>query len=166
MARVGSWPVATKLVALCVGVAIVLSISLTGIGYVKASQGLQAQADFALSSDAQLVGSGIDDWAGEHLRSAAAMASVPAVKRLIAQGDATPAEDRHAVEEVLAGLMVGSGDGDSFTISDHTGVAIATNKKENVGRDFKSRDFFQQAMLGHKMVLVMAKNIFTLASSL
>ena len=68
--RVWSLPVATKLVALSVGISVVLSVSLTAIGYAKASQGLHAQAEFALSSDAQLVATGIDAWSSHHLHSA------------------------------------------------------------------------------------------------
>jgi len=53
--RLRTWPVAAKLVGLCVGVAAAVAIGLTSLGYTLASGGLKQQAEAALWSDGLLV---------------------------------------------------------------------------------------------------------------
>src|SRR5215475_12459260 len=65
--RIRTWPVAAKLVGLCVGVAAVLAVSLTALGYTQASTGLKQQAEAALYSDGLLVAHEVDAWHDRNL---------------------------------------------------------------------------------------------------
>ena len=53
--RIRTWPVATKLVALCIGIAVSVAVGLTALGYTQAAAGLKQQAEAALGSDGLLV---------------------------------------------------------------------------------------------------------------
>src|SRR5262249_21602819 len=67
--RIGDWPMALKLVLHTAGLAAALAVGLTAMGYIQAAQGLSERAEAALSSDALVVTTAIDDWNTQHLAS-------------------------------------------------------------------------------------------------
>jgi hypothetical protein len=53
---------ALKLIAYTVGLGAALAVGLTAMGYIQAAQGLSERAEAALSADALVVTTAIDDW--------------------------------------------------------------------------------------------------------
>ncbi len=94
--RVPTWPVAAKLVGLCVGVAAVLAIGLTALGYTQASAGLKQQAEAALYSDGLLVANEVDSWHDKNTTGVEELAEMPWVQRTLSAGVAAadPADVR------------------------------------------------------------------------
>src|SRR5215208_2811778 len=88
--RFADWPLATKTVVVCVGLAAALALVLTTMGYLQASRGLREQAEAALHSDALLVADAIDNWHGERLGDLEILARLPAIRRVL-EPDASPA---------------------------------------------------------------------------
>src|SRR5437867_7827441 len=84
--RVPTWPVAAKLVGLCVGVAAVLAIGLTALGYTQASAGLKQQAEAALYSDGLLVANEVDSWHDKNSTGVEELAEMPWVQRTLSAG--------------------------------------------------------------------------------
>ena len=88
---VRTWPVAAKLVALCVGVAAAVAIGLTALAYTLASGGLKQQAEAALWSDGLLVANQIDAWNAKRLSEVKSLAALPAVRLVEIACTAAPA---------------------------------------------------------------------------
>src|SRR5919198_1885331 len=82
--RFADWPMALKLIAYCAGLAAALAVGLTAMGYIQAAQGLSERAEAALSSDALVVTTAIDDWNTQYLSSLQSVARLPSVARLLA----------------------------------------------------------------------------------
>src|ERR1700694_3462609 len=76
------WPVATKIIGLCLGASAALTIGLTAMGYLQARQGLQQQAQTALGLDAQIVTNAIDAWHVRRWHDLQVMADMPAIQRV------------------------------------------------------------------------------------
>src|SRR5689334_15352916 len=86
------WPVAIKFIALCVGTSAALAIGLSSMGYLEARDGLQQQAQSALTSDALIVTNGIDDWHARRWHDLQLVASMPVVQRVVAAGSVQAAD--------------------------------------------------------------------------
>src|ERR1051326_9054956 len=91
--RVRTWPVAAKLVGLCVGIAASVAVGLTVLGYTQASAGLKQEAEAALWSDGLLVANQVDAWNLKRSSDVQALAALPAVQRVLVAGpDALPVD--------------------------------------------------------------------------
>jgi len=70
------------------------------------------------------------------------------VQRAVASG-----ADTQSADEVIDAFKARQADPDvTFTIDNTDGIAVSTNKRENLGRSFKSRDFFGEALKGHSFI--------------
>src|SRR5690349_22249371 len=100
--NVRSWPVATKIIGLCVGVAAAVAVGLTVLGYTQASAGLKQQAEAALGSDSLLVASEVDAWNAKRLDDVQSLAALPAARRVLEVGldHATPS-DVQSLQEAM-----------------------------------------------------------------
>jgi C4-dicarboxylate-specific signal transduction histidine kinase len=147
--RIGDWPLATRLVALSMGIAGILALTLILLGYAHSSAGLHQQADTALGSDALLVVNFIDTWNTERLGDLYALAAMPVVRRVVALGPAAAGpEDVSAAQgalEAVAGAAPGT---DSIGIVDRDGMIVVSSTPDSLGNRVPQRDFFQAAMQG------------------
>ena len=86
--HIGHWSVATRIVVACVGIALVFAGSVTAIGYLKASAGLNEQGQARLESDAVIVTTAMDLFISKHQDIGHAVARLPLVVRVLTAGDA------------------------------------------------------------------------------
>ncbi len=107
----GDWPLAAKVVLLCVTLSAALAVVLTVMGYRQASDGLHQQAEAAVGSDAQLVANTVDGWNAKRLSDVQAAASLPVMRRILEAGSsprpevesiAATAEDNSAATEEMS----------------------------------------------------------------
>src|SRR5919197_491687 len=138
------WPLAARLVLLCVGVTGALAAGLTAMGYSQAERGLAQQAEAALGSDALVVTSSVDSWVDGHLHDLEVLGKASSVQRLLASGrDAVSADDMHSVQDSLYSLVAATPGVDSVAIIDLSGKFIAGNLDKEVGTEVPFRDYFQ-----------------------
>ena len=152
LARVGDWPIATKVVALCVGVAVALTIVLTTISYLQAAAGLREQADAALRSDAQLTVSAADAWNTERINQLKTLGGLPEVQQILKDGPDRHPEAVAFVQAVVASMNANDPDVEVLNIMDTTGTTILSNNPRSQGQNFKQRDYFQVAMRGETFI--------------
>jgi len=150
--RIRTWPIATKLVALCIGIAVSVAIGLTALGYTQAAAGLKQQAEAALGSDGLLVASQVDAWNSKRLSDVQALAALPAVRRVLEAGvDADPV----TVQAALDAMEVIRASGDdvlSMSLLDSSGTIVLSTLAPNVGKNLKQRDYFNAAMNGNSFI--------------
>ena len=138
------WPLAARLVLLCVVVTGMVAAGLTVMGYSQAARGLAQQAEAALGSDALVVSTTIDAWADEHLHELALFSKTASLQRLLASGrDAARPEDVLGVQDSLYSLVAASPGIDSVAVIDLNGRFIASNLEQEVGTEVPFRDYFQ-----------------------
>jgi methyl-accepting chemotaxis protein len=151
--RFGTWPVAAKLVALCVGVAAALAIGLTALGYTQASTGLRQQAEAALGSDALVVGTQVDDWNARRLEDVESLAALPSVRRVLEEGvNANPSDVQAAQDAMNVVRAAGGDDVLSISLMDNGGTIVMSTLPPNVGKNLKQRDYFQAGMRGESFI--------------
>lgn len=144
--RLGDWPLATRIAALCIGVAAALAVGLTLLGYAQARRGLQEQAEAALGADALLVSSSIDAWHTHELADLQMVAGFPAVGRLLADGPAAPPMDVAAAQDLvnaLAAVRTGA-----VSLVDPRGDVVLSSNPAARNLNVTQRDYFQEAMKG------------------
>ena len=151
--RVPTWPVAAKLVGLCVGVAAVLAVGLTALGYTQASAGLKQQAEAALYSDGLLVANEVDSWHDKNTTGVEELAEMPWVQRTLSAGVAAadPADVR-ATQEAMNIMRTRGDDVLSISLMDSSGTMIISTLPGNVGKNLKQRDYFQAGMRGEHFI--------------
>src|SRR5205814_1178876 len=81
----GDWPLAGKIVLLTVSACIIVIVVLASLGYRQAADGLEDQAEHALSSDALLVTQAVDTWNTIRLNELKVIATSLAARRFLAQ---------------------------------------------------------------------------------
>ena len=151
--RVRTWPVAAKLVALCVGVAAVLAVGLTALGYTQASTGLKQQAEAALGSDSLLVANQVDDWNAKRLSDVQSLAALPSVRRVLESGvDAASPSDLQAAQDAMDVIRAGGNDVLSISLMDADGTIVLSTLPPNVGKNLKQRDYFQAGLRGQSFI--------------
>jgi methyl-accepting chemotaxis protein len=150
--RIADWPIATKVVALCVGVAVALTIVLTTISYLKAAAGLREQADAALRSDAQLTVSAADSWNTERINQLKSLGGLPAVQAILKDGPEAHPEAVATVQAIVASMKANDPDVEVLNIMDTTGTTLVSNNPRSQGQNFKQRDYFQAAMRGETFI--------------
>jgi len=166
--RFRTWPVAAKLVALCVGVAAALAVGLTFLGYTQAANGLKQQAEAALASDALLVANDVDGWHAKHMSDVEALASLGVVQRVLEAGgpaNANPA-DVQATQDALYTMRAVGTDILSISIMDSTGTIVMSTLAPNVGKNLKQRDYWQIGMRGDRFISGVAVALTDGATSL
>ncbi len=146
------WSLSTKVVALSVALCVVLASGLTTMGYVQASDGLRAQAEAGLKSEAQLVATNVDDWNAKRLSDVEAAAALPVVRRVLEAGSSATSEDRQQALDALQALKDSGKDVAIISLFDQTGTIVLSTNKSNVGQNFKQRDYFQEAMKGNDFI--------------
>jgi methyl-accepting chemotaxis protein len=152
LARIGDWPIATKVVALCVGVAVALTIVLTTISYLQAAAGLREQADAALRSDAELTVNAANGWNTERINQLRTLAGMPEIQRILKDGpDANP-EAVNVIQAIVASMKANDPDVEVLNIMDTTGTTVVSNNPRSLGQNFKQRDYFQAAMRGETFI--------------
>jgi methyl-accepting chemotaxis protein len=143
-----NWPVAAKMIGLCVGVSAALAVGLTGIGYFQAVHGLQAQAETALQADARLVASGAEAWNTQKLSGLLALARFPSVQRVLEAGPAAQPQDMAASQEAFSSLDAADQDVDSIALADGNGTFVVKSNSADKGTYVKDRDYFQAGLAG------------------
>jgi hypothetical protein len=127
LARIGDWPIATKVVALSVGVAVALTIMLTTISFLQAAAGLREQADAALRSEAQLTVSAADAWNAERINQLKTLGGLPEVQQILQDGPDAHPEAVAFVQAVVASMRANDPDVEVLNIMDTTGNTILSN---------------------------------------
>lgn len=103
------------------------------MGYIQAAQGLSERAEAALSSDALVVTTAIDDWNAQHLSSLATVSRLHAVVRLLSiASDPMLAEDEETASESLSALAAPGEDVESVIVADATGKVLLSNHADEV----------------------------------
>src|ERR1700694_1303093 len=112
------WPLATKIIGLCVGASAALTIGLTAMGYVQARQGLQQQAQAALGLDAQFVTNAIDTWHAQRWHDLKVLAAMPAIQRVVEAGSVAAADpsDVQVAQDAVNALAANSPEVDSVAL--------------------------------------------------
>ena len=149
---VRTWPVAAKLVGLCVGVAAAVAIGLTMLGYTLASAGLKQQAEAALYSDGLLVSNQVDGWNARSLSDIQSLAALPAVRRMLEAGPAADPTDVRAAQDALDIVRAAGEDVLSISMLDSGGTIVLSTLPPNVGKNLKQRDYFQAGMTGQSFI--------------
>ncbi len=148
-----NWSIAAKIWAPCIAVGVVVAAVLTGIGYMQASSALRTQAEATLTADGQVVADQVDAWSSARAHDAQTIAHLPVVQQLLAPGaDSNKALQQQTIENIASLVAVSTKDVENFTVANMKGTAVATNKSENMGRDFSGRDYFQVASKGSDFV--------------
>jgi methyl-accepting chemotaxis protein len=150
--RVRTWPMAAKLVGLCVGVAAAVAIGLTILGYTQASAGLKQQAEAALWSDGLLVANQVDAWNSKRLADIQSLAALPAVRRALEAGPAADPADVTAAQDAMDTFRQSSDDVLSISMLDAGGTIVMSTLPPNVGKNLKQRDYFQASMRGQAFI--------------
>ena len=151
----GHWPVAVKFIALCVGTSAALAIGLSSMGYLQARAGLQQQAEAALTSDALIVTSAIDDWHARRWHDLQLVAAMPAVQRVVAAGSIAAAHpaDVKTAQDALNSVAAGSPEIDSVALIEPTQAEFfMTTDKASLGNKSPQRDYVQEALKGRLFV--------------
>ena len=144
--RVGDWPLATRIAALCIGVAAALAIGLTILGYAQARHGLQEQAEAALSADARHVTGTVDAWHTQELANIQMVAGFPATGRLLADSPAAAPTDVAAAQDLvnaLASVRTGA-----VSLVDPQGNVVLSSNPAARSLNVAQRDYFQEAIKG------------------
>src|ERR1700687_3416479 len=150
--HVGHWSVATRIVVACVGIALVFAGSVTAIGYLKASAGLNEQGQARLESDAVIVTTAIDQLNSKHQEIGHAVARLPLVVRVMTAGDAVTTDDRAAIN-ALAVSLTASIDGETgVSFDDANGILAFGNNPATIGLKVDQRDYFKAAMQGRDFI--------------
>jgi hypothetical protein len=145
--RVQHWPLAAKIIGLCVTTATVLAIVLTSMAYLQASHALQRQADAALASDGQLVANSIDAWHEQHLKAVLALAKLSVVHDALTSE--APDEDPSvpAADQALTAVSQAYPDSTSFGLLGLDGLfALSSDPAEFKVTTAKSRDYFVEGL--------------------
>jgi methyl-accepting chemotaxis protein len=150
--RVRTWPVAAKLVGLCVGVAASLAFGLTILGYTQASSGLKQQAEAALWSDGLLVANQVDAWNAKRLSDVQQLAALPAVRRAVEAGADADPHDVQAAQDAMEVARASADDVLSVSVLDSSGTITLSTLPPNVGKNLKQRDYFQVGMSGQSFI--------------
>ncbi len=149
--RISDWPMALKLIVYTVGLAAALAVGLTAMGYIQAAQGLSERAEAALSADALVVTTAIDDWNAQRLSSIQIIARLPAVWRLLAsEPDAMLVEDEQTARESLSALDAPGEDVESVVIAAANGRVVLSNRAEEIGSDVRLHEDFRVAVAEHR----------------
>src|SRR6266851_488514 len=146
--RLKSWPVAAKIIALCVGVAAAVAVGLTALGYTQAAYGLKQQAEAALWSDGLLVSDQVDAWNSKRLSDVQSLANLPAVSRILEAGPNADPADVQAAQDAMNVIRAAGDDVISISLLDSDGTIRISTLAPNVGKNLKQRDYFQAAMHG------------------
>jgi methyl-accepting chemotaxis protein len=147
-----SWPLAAKIVALCVGTAAAVAIGLTALGYTQASAGLKEQAEAALGSDGLLVANQVDAWNSKRLADVQSLASLPAVRRALELGANADPTDVQAAQDAMDVIRKSGDDVLSISLIDSDGTIRLSTLPPNVGKNLKQRDYFQAGMQGQSFI--------------
>ncbi len=164
--RIRTWPVATKLVALCIGIAVAMAVGLTALGYTQAAAGLKQQAEAALGSDGLLVANQVDAWNAKRLSDVQSLAALPAVRRALEGGQAVNPKSVQAAHDAMDVIGASSDDVLSISLLDSGGTIVVSTLAPNVGKNLKQRDYFQAAMNGHSFISGVAVALTDGATSL
>ena len=150
--RVRTWPVAAKIVGLCVAIAASIAVGLTALGYTQASAGLKQQAEAALWSDGLLVADQVDNWNAKRLSDVQSLAALPAVRRALEGGSAADPADVQAAQDAMNVMRAAGDDVLSISILDSGGTIVMSTLPPNVGKNLKQRDYFQASMKGRTFI--------------
>ncbi len=148
----GNWSLAAKVVVLCVAISAVLAVVLTAMGYRQASEGLRQQAEAAVTSDAQLMANSVDDWNAKRLSDVEAAAALPVMQRVLEAGSSPKAEDIKGAEDALKALRESGKDVAIISLLNQEGTIVVSTRQDNVGKNFKQRDYFTEAMKGKSFI--------------
>jgi PAS domain S-box-containing protein len=149
---------ALKLIAYCAGLAAALAIGLTAMGYIQAAQGLSERAEAALSSDALVVVTAIDDWNAQRVASLHTVARLPSIARLLAtEADPMRLEDEETARESLSALDGPGEDVESVVLADASGNVVLSNRPEEIGSDIHLDDDVRSALDEHHAAISSVK---------
>ena len=150
--NVRAWPVATKIVGLCVGVAAAVAVGLTTLGYTQAASGLKQQAEAALWSDGLVVANQVDAWNDKRLIDVQSLAALPAVRRALENGANADPADVQAAQDAMNVVRAAGDDVLSISLMDAGGTIQMSTLAPNVGKNLKQRDYFQASMAGKNFI--------------
>jgi len=164
--RLRSWPVAAKLVGLCVGVAAAVAVGLTTLGFTLASAGLKQQAEAALYSDGLLLANQVDGWNARSLSDIQSLAALPVIRRTLEAGPAADPADVRAAQDAIDIVRGAGEDVLSISLLDSGGTIVLSTLPPNVGKNLKQRDYFQAGMTGQTFISGVAVALTDGATSL
>ena len=142
----GAWPVARKLIFfLCVGVVVLLSITLTALGYTQASRDLQEQAEAALLAEGQSVATAVDAWNAYALVERQAIVGLPSVLRLLATNAGARDADLASADEALASFRTVDPDATALILADAQGQIVVSTEPGSQGL-VSQRPAFREAL--------------------
>ncbi len=143
--RVADWPLAAKVIALCVGLSAVLTIGLTVMGYRQAAEGAREQAETALRVDAQMVAGALDTWNGQRLTDLQTLATFPAVRgymESLLAGTTPKPEDLNGARDALVSFDSVLKDVDSVTLTGKGGKFDLSSVEKEKGTDVSFREYY------------------------
>lgn len=156
--RPGGWPLAAKLAALLVAVALAPMALTAQLNYQHSVAALAAAERRSLEQLAQATAGRLAQLFDDHQRLGAFLAREPELLALLraADGGATPAAAlRDAVQRRLGTLVATQPDLHLATLMDREGRALLSTAPEVVGGQYAFRDYFQQALAGRPVVTSM-----------
>jgi hypothetical protein len=163
----GDWPLAGKIIALSAGACALVALFLATLGYSHAVEGLNVQAERALTSDALLVVQAVDLWNLARLNDVRAVAATAATRHFLEEqpGEEQPGSRAPATIEALQDLLESqdrfSPDVDSIAVLDADGIILASSNRLDVGQSVRQRDYFRSAMEGRPFVSGVSASIIT-----
>ena len=143
---------AAKIALLSVGIAAILSISLTVAGYLKAVQGLGERSARALGTEALLTSSLVETWVREREQGLTALASLRSVRRLLETAVAPAPVDLEAADSALGDAAALAPEIDSIALLDRAGRTVRSTDPADDARTFADRPYFRDALAGRAVV--------------
>lgn len=156
--RPGNWPLAVKLSALLVAVALAPMALTAQLNHQHSVAALAAAERRSLQQLAQATAGRLAQLFDDHQRLGAFLAREPELAALLraAAGGATPPPAlRDAVQRRLTTLVATQPDLHLATLMDRDGRALLSTAPEVVGGQYAFRDYFRQALAGQPVVTSM-----------
>jgi methyl-accepting chemotaxis protein len=134
------------------------------MGYLQARDGLQQQAEAALTSDALLVTNSVDDWHAQRWHDLQVVAALPAVQRVVAAASVEAADpsDVQLAQDALNSLQASSPEVDSAVLFEpRQAEFFMASDKASLGNKSPQRDYVQAALKGEFYVTGVAISTIT-----
>jgi HAMP domain-containing protein len=147
-----SFPLATKMVLLSVGISGALAASLTWFGYNRAASGLRAKSELALGSESLLTAMTIDNWKAERLVTLRGVASLRSVRTVLETAVSLARDDVDASNLALSDIASVAPEIESIEVIDLQGGIIASTTDEVQPKGLLQRPEMRSALDGREYV--------------
>jgi len=164
--RIGDWPLAARVLALCLAACTAVAVAVTGLGYRQAVEGLEAQARAALEADGLVVTSAVDRWNRARLEDLQFLAALPEAAGALTADEATRPTLLAAITTALRLRDEQLDEVDSIALLDLEGTIVASSNPGDVGQSVRQRDYFQRAAQGELFISGVSISTITNAPSI